>query len=107
MGATYVYTYSIPTGKQEAHDQWIREKAEPFWHGQRGFHSFHLYSTLIGPGPDMLTLVEFETADDITHALSQAQAMRLWEEFEELVDELETKIVAPVEEVEHPLAIAR
>jgi hypothetical protein len=102
MRSLYLYTYSIPSGKNSQHEAWVRTHGEPFWRAQRGFRDFHCYKTLIGTGPDMVALVAFDSADDITHALEAGGAMALWEEFEQIVDELETKVLVEAVEAELP-----
>ncbi len=41
------------------------------------FKNFQSFYTLIGPGPDVVTLVEFESAEQITRALGNPEAMTL------------------------------
>ncbi len=99
MRATYHYTYAIRSGQHRQHDEWVQTRGRSFWRDQQGFANFQMYYTLIGPGPDVVTLVEFESAEQITRALAHPEAMTLWEEFSSMVDELETKVLVPTTEV--------
>ncbi len=91
----YFITYSVQTGKEMEHEEWLRRVGLPFWERQPGFRGLHAFSTLIGDGPDWVLEVEFASAEDLVRALASEEAQRVLETFEHMVRDLETKVLQP------------
>ncbi|MBI4494031.1 MAG: hypothetical protein HY690_14675 [Chloroflexi bacterium] len=95
MAAVYMYTYTIDAGQHQRHDDWMKHTGIPFWQRQRGFRGFRSNFTLVGPGPDVVCEIEFDSPEDITRCMETPEAMRLFEEFSAMVRDLDTKIMVP------------
>ncbi|GEM_PF-3178360 len=91
----YLVTYSVMTGRESDHDNWLRNQGMSFFQKQPGFKEFRCYSTLVGSGPDWVMEIEFDSSDSLMHALETDEAKRMLEDFEHLVTNLSTKILVP------------
>ncbi|MGI5836967.1 MAG: EthD family reductase [Chloroflexota bacterium] len=91
----YLVTYSIMTGHESDHDNWMRNQGMPFFQKQPGFKNIRAYSTLVGSGPDWVMEIEFDSSEDLMKALDSDEAKRILEDFEHLVTNLSTKILVP------------
>lgn len=93
----YLVTYSVITGRESDHDNWLRTTGYNFFRNQPGCKDLKAYSTLIGSGPDWVLEVEFDSAENLTRALDSDEAKRILEDFEHMVDNLSTKILLPAQ----------
>ncbi len=93
----YLVTYSITTGKESDHDNWLRNVGVPFFQRQSGFQDLRAYSTLVGSGPDWVLEIDFDSPENLMRALDSDEAKSLLEDFEHLVTNLSTKIVVPTQ----------
>ncbi|MCL4370515.1 MAG: hypothetical protein M1380_06365 [Chloroflexi bacterium] len=93
----YLVTYSIMTGRESDHENWLRDVGIPFFQKQSGFKEIKSYSTLVGSGPDWVLEIGFDSPENLMKSLDSDEAKRLLEDFEHLVTNLSTKILSPVE----------
>jgi antibiotic biosynthesis monooxygenase (ABM) superfamily enzyme len=93
----YLVTYSIMSGRESDHDNWLRDVGIPFFQRQPGFQEIKSYSTLVGSGPDWVLEINFDSPENLMKALDSDEATRLLEDFEHLVTNLSTKILTPIE----------
>jgi hypothetical protein len=93
----YLVTYSIVTGRESDHDNWLRNTGYSFFRNQQGCRDMKAYSTLIGSGPDWVMEVEFDSAENLTRALDTDEAKQILEDFEHMVTNLSTKILVPAQ----------
>ncbi len=93
----YLVTYSIMTGRESDHDNWLRDVGISFFKKQHGFQEIKSYSTLVGSGPDWVLEISFDSPENLMKALNSDEAKRILEDFEHLVTNLSTKILSPVE----------
>lgn len=94
----YLVTYSIQTGKEQDHDNWLSRVGMPYFQSQEGFREMRAYSTLVGSGPDWVLEIDFDSAENLMKALDTQDAKRILEDFEHLVNNLSTKIMIPTGE---------
>lgn len=93
----YLVTYSVITGKESDHDNWLFNVGIPFFQRQPGFQNCKAYSTLVGSGPDWVLEIDFDSPENLMRALDSDEAKGLLEDFEHLVTNLSTKILVPVQ----------
>ncbi len=91
----YLVTYSVMTGRESDHDNWLQNVGMPLFQKQKGFKGMRAYSTLVGSGPDWVMEIEFDSSENLMKALDSDEAKRILEDFEHLVTNLSTKILIP------------
>jgi len=94
----YLVTYSVQTGREKEHDDWLCNVGMNYFKRQPGFKEIRTYSTLVGSGPDWVLEIDFDSAENLMSALDSDEAKRILEDFEHLVTNLSTKILTPVGE---------
>lgn len=91
----YLVTYSVPSGKEREHDDWLHNRGIPHFQSQPGFQGLKAYQTLVGSGPDWVVEIDFDSSDNLIKSLEGDQAKQVLDELEVCVDELYTKILTP------------
>ncbi len=91
----YLVTYSIQSGQEKQHDDWLCNIGMNYFKKQPGFKEIRAYSTLVGSGPDWVLEIDFDASENLIKALDADEAKRILEDFEHLVTNLSTKILEP------------
>ncbi len=91
----YLVTYSVQTGREQDHYNWLCNVGMNYFKTQHGFKELRSYSTLVGSGPDWVLEIDFDSSESLMRALESDEAKRILEDFEHLVSDLSTKILMP------------
>lgn len=91
----YLVTYSVQTGKEQQHDEWWRSVGRGFWQQRSGFRDLKMFTTMVGSGPDYVVEIDFDSGRNLLATVENQEAMATLEDFEHLVEDLNTKILIP------------
>ena len=91
----YLVTYSVQTGKESDHNDWLHNTGMRHFQNQPGFQGMKAYSTLVGGGPDWVLEIDFDSPENLIKSLESEEAKGVLEQFEQYVHGLYTKILVP------------